>query len=341
MAVKGHIVGIREANGTKVYSVLLSQYNPNTSPNWKFSFENVPEQNLMAAMKAGKVALYNAKVEGGALVGTTGALSRFNPKDPIPNTPVVVLSEIRVDDTSDRLIGYRIATGNGQVKAIRLNDMLSFCMRITKAAKQRDSKAVPIQNCMYVADSVQKKGTIRAYVEGQLIVERVKINKPNNAAPAKVDTEGNKRQITRLEEMFSKEQIRELKLGKQHGVNIRVYGNNKLSADQMKSLRKALESGVDARAFADPRFTSESMQAYSVNAKYGVDISSFINPEYNPAQIYELSTAWLEGIDISKMADPKMSAEDMSKLRIELEMQLFGDNVVDVVDIINRYGDKN
>lgn len=341
MAFSGHIVGIVEQNKQKVYSVLLSKYNPGTEKPWSFSFERVPDKVLINALRSGKLTLANAVLNksGTELTGSTGSLSRFTPKIPINNTPVVIISELRTDD-SDRLIGYKIATSNGSVKNIKLMDMLSFCDRITKTAKANGSDAVPVQNCMYVADG-DKRPTIRAYNAGQLIVEHIHTAKPKNTAPAKVDTNANKKQISKLEEMFNKAQIEQLRLGKQNGVNIRVYGNNKLSAKQMEAIRKALESGVNAVPFADPSFSADAMTAYALNDKYGVDISTFINPKYNKEQIFEISTAWLEGLDISSIANPDIPADDMGKIRVELETKIFSDSVVDIIDIINRYGYKD
>lgn len=336
---EGYVVGIDITEAGKIYTVILYKYNKNAQgPKWSFSLDKVAERILKAAINAKKVVINNVELTStGDLKGTTGSLDRFNPKVNIGYYPVVALAELRVADGSERLLGYKIADREGKVKNIRLDDFLGYCRRITKIAKRKDSDTVPIQNCMFVSDTADKKGTIKGYIKNQLIVEYIPINKPSNTHPAKLDKAENKRQVSKLEELFTPEQIYELKLGKRSGVDIRLYGNNKLSAAQMRALRIALEDKVDIKAFADPSFTAVAMKAYHIQSKYGVDISSFVNPEYTIEQIYELGTAWIDGIDISKMANPKLEAHEMSKIRIEEGQKLWTEDSVSVLNLISTY----
>ena len=334
--LSGHIIGIDLVdNGRmKVYHILLSSYNPTAKDKqWRFSIDKVPERNLIGALRSNKIVLKNARLDGNKLVGTTGSLERFTPKSPIANSPVVIISEIKVKGSPDRLVGYKVASKNSGVKNIKLDAMIAHCASVTKRAKETNSDAVPVQN--YVYDGNRR--ILRQYSDGQSIVEYTKVNKPAKASPANVDKEANKKQLSKLEEIFNKQQIQELRLGKSKGLDIRIYGNNKLSAEQMRAIREALEDGVDARAFASPAFSADVMKAYATNMKYGVDVRDFILPEYSVGQIYEISTAWLEGVDISKLADPKIKVDDMAKIRIELEQQLYNEVQVSVIDIINQY----
>lgn len=331
--LEGHIVGIDIAGGNKIYTVLLSSYTPDSEKPWRFSTEKVKEQSLINAIKSGKVNIRNAKLSGTSLVGSTGRLERFTPKIPIGTPPIVIISELKVKGNPDRLIGYKIATKNGEVKNIKSDVLIRHCASISKKSKDRGSDAVPVQNYAYDGD----RRILRQYIDGQSFIEYIRVNKPTKTSPANIDKEANKKQLSKLEEIFTPNQIKELKLGKAKGLDIRIYGNNKLSAEQMKVIREALENGVDARAFASPAFSVDTMKAYATNMKYGVDIRDFILPEYNVGQIYELSTAWLEGVDISKLADPKIKADDMAKMRVELEQQLYNEVQVSVIDIINQY----
>ena len=76
-------------------------------------------------------------------------------------------------------------------------------------------------------------------------------------------------------------------------------------------------------AYASPEYPEDVMRALRINAKFGVNIKYFINPKLNVDQIFELSTGWLSGVEISKFADPSIPANDMAKIRIDLENQLW------------------
>lgn len=322
MAKSGHIVAINKTPGGTKYNVLLSQYTPETKK-WAISKESVAENVLIYAIVSGRVKISNADVQDGKLHGTTGSLDRFNADKATSVRPVVILSELRAHDEQGRLLGYKICTHDGVVKNVRLSDMITNCAKITNYAKANGINVVPIQNAMYVEATDTTTAHIKPYTHNQFIVEVMTVNKPTNIEAGTVNQAANNQQVSKLEEIFNKEQIAELVLGKKHGINYKLYGNKDLSAAQMRELRKALEDGINPRLYADPKFSVEAMKAYRFQQKYGVDVSGFINPAYNKAQIFELSTGVLSGVDISKMADPKNRAVDMAKIRIALENKIY------------------
>lgn len=330
---KGHIVGKTNSGKTVIYNVLLNQFNSETKQ-WKFSREQVEESVLIHAIINNKVDIQNAQVNRMTLTGRTGGLNRFTPNVPIGIQPIVIIAELRRSDNLG-LLGYKIATSKGEVKNIRLKELIGFCENFVKAANSKHSDAVPIQNAMFMPNSDGASAYIRPYIKDQFMIESIEVHRPGNVVKAEPNKDANK-QLSRIEEIFSKEQIEQLKLGRQQGVNIKIYGNNKLSADQMKELRIALVNGIDPRPFADPRFKPDAMKAYRIAAKYGANIRQFINPAYDRFQISEIYTAQLSGCDISLLADPSMSATDMAKKRIEMESKLWREEDVKVIDIINR-----
>lgn len=305
--MNGIIVGLQEENGQKQYRIVL--YN-RTAEGCSYAKKIVGNDALAKILTEGKLVLDNAEIKDGKIKGKTGELSRFKAKG---FNPMVILSEIVAEG---KVIGYRLASFDGKVQAIRLKDVLSYCARVS-------SNGAPIQNAMYVPESGNTKAHLRAYPGQQFYQETIKREKSRVATPAKVDTKANQRQVSKLEELFNPAQIEQLKLGKANGVDIRIFGNNKLSANQMKELRLALESGVNAKAFADPAYSVSSMKALRINAKYGVDLTYFVNPKFSDEQIFELSTGYLSGVDITQYADPNLSAKDMSKKRVYLESQLW------------------
>lgn len=308
--MKGIIVGIQQEGKQKLYRVVL--YN-RTENDCQYAKKAVPEEHLVKLISDGTLELDNATVKDGKIKGTTGDLNRFN--NSAGFHPLVILSEIVADG---RIMGYRTATFDGTVKALRLKDILAYCDRV-------NSNGVPIQNAMYVPESDTNKAHIRSYAGKPFFQETIKRRKSNVAQPARPDIKENRKQVSKLEELFNRAQIEQLKLGKENGVDIKVFGNNKLSADQMKEIRLGLESGINARAFADPSYPVSAMKALRINAKYGVDVTYFVNPKFNAEQIYELSTGFLSGVDIAQYADPSLSAKDMSKKRVYLESKLWNE----------------
>ena len=302
--MKGIVVGIVQEGKQKIYRIVL--YN-RAEDDCQYAKKAVSEEHLIKLLSEGKLELDNAEVKDGKIKGTTGDLNRFNSSTKFH--PVVILSEIVADG---RVMGYRTATFDGTVKAVRIKDILAYCDRV-------NNSGVPIQNAMYVPENGTSKAHIRAYANKPFYQETIKRKKSDVAQPAIPNTKENQKQVSKLEELFNKLQIEQLKLGKANGVDIRVFGNNKLSADQMKEIRLGLESGINARAYADPAYSASAMKALRLNAKYGVDITYFVNPKFNAEQIYELSTGFLSGVDISQYADPELSTKDMSKKRIYLE----------------------
>lgn len=309
----GIIVGIQKEQNQKLYTIVL--YN-RTENGDQYAKRVVSEQALIKTMVEGKIVLDNATVTNGKLKGTTGSLSRFESNSDIH--PLVILSEIVADN---KIMGYRFVTYDGNIQARRIKEVLAYCARATSS----NSNAIPIQNAMYVPDNGSTKAHIRAYPGYKFYQETIKRKKSDIAQPAKPNIKDNQKQVSRLEELFTPAQIEQLKLGKASGVNIRVFGNNKLSAAQMQEIRLGLESGINAKAFADPSYSVSAMKALRLNAKYGVDVTYFVNPKFSAEQIYELSTGYLSGVDIAQYADPGLSAKDMSKKRIYLESKLWND----------------
>lgn len=336
----GHIIGMDSTPQGNVYRVLLHRVeeDPETcKTDWKFAKAEVNEEMLIKSMLSGKIKIENAEVCDGKLRGRTGALSRFNQQKGSSIRPMVIISQIVTVEGYEKLIGYKVAYYDGTVKNVKLNELLIYCQRMTDSGKAHGVQMIPIQNAMFIPSGNGVSAHIKGYEANQFYTEKYIRNVPKNVKPSKVNYAENKKNVSKLDEVFTKDQIKELKLGKEHGVDIRYYGNNKLSPEQMREIRKALENGVNPRLFADPAFKPEAMKAYRIQAKYGVDISKFINPEYNAEQIFELSTALISGVDLTKLADPKKSAYDMSKDRIILESKIWKEVGVSVIALMSTF----
>lgn len=118
--------------------------------------------------------------------------------------------------------------------------------------------------------------------------------------------------------MFTEEQIKELKDAKAAGVDIRIIGNNKLSAKQMNIIWTCEAAGLPGRKFADPSYSVENMEFMQTELETGGKIDFMLNPAYSAGQLFELSLGAEQGVDIALIANPKMKVTDMAKKREDL-----------------------
>lgn len=311
----GIIVGIDSNESYKSYRVLVATITPKTEEkqyNWGFECKLISEQNLLNILHNKSIKWLNIKLENGKIKGSTGSLDRFN----CENKPYVIISQLVNSD--GKIIGYKIANYNGGVKNIPIKEMIAYGNRSTKKG------FVPVQNAIFVPASENAKSAhFKSYPNHSFIEERIVTNKNTNADKRRVNTVNNNKTLNRLEEIYTKEQIKELKLGKEHKVDIRIYANPSLSAEQMRILRGGLEQKVNVRPFAFPDYDVKSMRYYILELKTGMDIRQYLSPKYSIAQIAELSIAVDEGLDVSKMQDPNLSVRQMQERRIRLENNAF------------------
>ena len=316
--VKGAIcVGLVKNPNDTVYRIIMYKYDGVNA--WNIKCLSLHENDLIRALTSKILIIDNIDVDSaGKIIGKTGALSRFDTKN-----PKVIISELKT--YNGKIVGYKVAQFNGKVSNIRLEDVLGYCKRETKAGH------IPFQNAQYVTDD--GAGYIRGYKPNQFIVE-VTNKKPTLTANKNTSQSAS----DKVNKEFTKSQIQQLKLGKSHGVDIRVYGNNKLSAEQMQEARLALEQGVNPSEYLSPDFDAKLIKAYTHHKKYGVDISGFIDPKFNPSQLMELSTGWLNGVEVAKMGGPETPVEEMASRRIEMEVELYKDYNVDILYGIDLFG---
>lgn len=316
--MKAAIIGIEKHDKQKIYRVITFKRD---GTDWKFTGRKLDERRIIQAIEQG-LEFINATVERGRLKGKTGDLARFENG---VNKPMVILAEIVTD--KGEVLGYKMSNYDGIVKNISLRNVLAYCNR------EKVIGGIPIQNAIYVpgegAENRQSKSFIRCYNEGDFIQEVIVRKRAETAVKPKIYSEKNKKAISRLEELFNKEQIEQLKLGKKNGVNIKIYGDNKLEAEQMKVIREALEEKLNARLFADPRYSVDIMRYLRAELKHGVDISYFLNPDYSIGQLAELSNGYISGVDITKYANPNINAEEMAEIRLRLERNIWKEHSVD------------
>lgn len=323
MATIGVVVGIDKNNNMTAYRVLQAQATEKEKNqyDWKFNCTMMSEQQILGALSAGWNFL-NVTAEKDAkgvikVKGKSASLDRFNSTN---HKPSVIISQIQ--SSEGKLLGYKIANYEGNVKNVVLKEMIAYGNRATKAG------ATPVQNAIFVPAEEGRSAHFKSYPNCNFITEVIKSNKNTHTEVRTPNIQQNKKTLSRLEEIYNPSQIRQLKLGKQEGLNIKIYANPALTAEQMEVLRTGLSHKVNIRPLAFPEFNVNLMRQYIDDLENGLDIRKYLNPKYKLEQVAQLSLAAEEGLDLSKMSNPKLSATEMSEIRERLERNIWKDELV-------------
>ena len=264
----------------------------------------------------------------GQITGKGASLSRFSDLQ----MRYVILTKLI--NNENKTIGYKIASTDGTIKNIPLNEMISYGLRADKKGIK-----YPVENAAF---KISKEDPIKssfysAYPETPFFEERIfsgkKVEKVARASlpnqkkaeeivreAEKVNSKTNiKQQDTKpkLSDIFNKEQLWQIYIGKNNGVDFRVYANPQLSVEQMQAIREGLESGVkpsDARLIAFPEYKADCMSVYLSDLKEGLNIKKYLNPKYNTSQLFRLSEAVELGLNIDKLLERDYTAAEMSEI---------------------------
>lgn len=288
---------------------------------WQFNGTRVAENKLKEVVMKMPTAFINVTVENGKIKGKEASLDRFTSNK--KTAPVVILSVIK--DLQGNTLGYKVATSTGAVRNVKNKELLAMCEKIVAIDE------IPIQNAMYVPVSNDNKvAHIKAYPNTPFLLEVYDRGKNKYTDKRQVDIKENEKKIKVASESkeevknpFTKEQMEQLKLGMEHGVDIKIYGNPALSAAQMKELRTGLESGLPVKLYAFPDYDLKSMRAYRDELEAGVDIREFLSPKYSFEQIAVLSLAKIEGVRIDSIADPSLSVNEMEERLLREQMRVW------------------
>lgn len=305
-----YIVGSTVINNTKVYKLLAKGKKDNLVC---YNTTSRAESQIVKEIREGKYTIKNATVQDGKLKGTTGDLARFENG---VNIPYVILNELRRDD--GKTLGYRVANSDGKVLKISCRDLILECKEI------KAKGGIPIQNGMYV----DKDGVvphIRSYPGGDYPYEILskKVKNPDSA-PAKIDGQKANKAIAKLDEMFTPEQIEELRQAKAAGVNIKIIGDNTLSPEQMHIIWTTKYKGLPAELFADHRYKLDVMKFFKVQLECRQDIRQLLNTDYSVMQIAQIALGIEQGVDITKFSSPKLDHDKMEYIRRTLYDKLWG-----------------
>lgn len=325
--IKAVVVGIDKVNNNKLYRVICCEYKDTEKGKgfhkWDFRCEMLSEESVKASIKKyGNDFFLNLGLdEKGNITGKSSSLSRFD-YSKTGHHPVVIIAQYQTVD--GRILGYSTATYDGKVRNVVLKEMIAYGNRCNK------SNLIPVQNAIFVpADANEsKKAHYKSYPNMPFIITLHDVGKNKYVENRKVNIKQNEKSLKTIDDIFTKEQIMQLRLGKDHGVEYRVYANPNLSAKQMEVLRGGLEKGINVRPFSHPDYKYLSMMYYIDCLENNIDIKPFLSSKYSHDQLFQLALASEMGVNIEKLCNPNLNANEMAEILERLEAKIWKNHLV-------------
>lgn len=324
--VKAVVVGIDNLDNIKKYRVVMCEYKETDKGSgyytWNYKCEMMDEAKIRKLINNfGKDFFLNLGIDTkGQIGGRSASLTRFNQGNN-NHRPLVIIAHCQTAD--GKTLGYSVATYDGKVRTVSLKEMIAYGLRCNK------NNLIPVQNAIFVAsEDADKAAHFKSYPEMPFINSLYETGKNKYTEQRKVQVKQNEKTLSRMDEIFTKEQINQLRLAKEHGVDYRIIGNPNLSANQMKVLREGLEMGVNVRPYAHPEYNPLCMMYYNDCLDNHIDIKPFLSSKYNAQQLFQLALGSENGVNIEKMCNPKLGANEMAEIRERLEANIWKDQLV-------------
>ena len=306
---------------TNTYRVLVEHEKINTNKQSVFKYElnRVTEQQLKNFYMKNQSICMNFALVNGRIKTTRGDISRYTLEKNKEGGVRIILATVVNLTNEDDVLGYRIADKDGAVKRISLVDAIKI------GVKYSQNGYTPFANAILV-QAAGRKPHYKSYVAEGFPTERIPVNrttpkakpavipKPSSPEAKAVKQMDNKEASNKLSDIFSPEQLKELRACKVAGVNPRVIANPKLSAMQMRVVWLTEKEGYKGRVFADPAYPVENMEFLRCELETKTDIRSMLNPKFNIDQLYALSYAYVMGANMTKIADPSIPAKKMDQM---------------------------
>ncbi len=157
-----------------------------------------------------------------------------------------------------------------------------------------------------------------------------------------------------LEAGFTKDQVDEIQLGRDDGVNVSLYANKDLLAIQMRQVRLGLLSGVMVSRYNDPSYDWFQMEEIRLGLENHIDVGKYadhsipymkmrqirkglemgidLSPQMalNADVLRQIRKALRVGIDISKYVSEGYNAGQLEEIRKGLEKGLAIDDYIQI-----------
>lgn len=143
------------------------------------------------------------------------------------------------------------------------------------------------------------------------------------------DSQDHNRQLKKAEEMgphflmaenveYSEEQLQEIRLGVEEGLDVSLYSRPEFNWMQMEQIRMGLKDKVDVSAYADAAYSFETMKQIRLSLYSSTDITPYLARGFENDELEEIRTALEEGIPIDRWLTDDMYAQQIHEIRMGL-----------------------
>lgn len=267
-------------NNEKEYNgvVITDEYDYKSSLGW------LDETHLiLSVINYGLTPINFSIARNRKLVMDCGDFARFS-----KNGSAVILAELKTK--GGKILGYRLLScAKNVVTNLRLADIL-----------QRE--AAYGENEHFLQNGIIRNKTVNCFPRKPfktiIINESKMAKKPVDAHKV----EPVKKESHKVE--FSPEQLKELRMCENNGINPRFIKNSKLSPSQMRVLWVSKSKGAYSESFANPKLSTDAMKFYAdriFDKKSAEDCKELLaHPELSIEELSELYACVCEGIPYEK-----------------------------------------
>lgn len=123
---------------------------------------------------------------------------------------------------------------------------------------------------------------------------------------------------------YSKEQFRQIQLGRKHHLDVSHYWDIKLSSEQMKQLRLMLEQGININQYGynHPSVPADVLQEMRLGHLAGTNMSQFRWQFMSCDQLRQIRIGAEKGLDVSQYAFSAYDPDQMREMRLALQSRL-------------------
>lgn len=323
------------------YAVVKFGYNPDAPKGKTWAIQarkpdtNAPatlyEPQLIAWIQKNPGMVVNADVRNGKIVSRGASFDRFK-KTGMPwqvkrngqvhkITPMLLVGIVTSNySASQRPVAYRVWTYESGLIGLYAEEVVRYAAAAQKAGR------IPFQNAMYIPGRVGQMGFFRPYNDGDFIVEDIRYETKKSLTVKPVPVEKAAEDADKQpKNLFNRQQMEQLRLGREHDVDIKQYANPAFNANQMEALRLQLERGINPQRFRNPCYQAQKMRFFTQQLIANRRITELLNPAYTYPQMQRISYAMSRGLDISKIQNPKMSIGQMDDEIIHMEIDKYKD----------------
>lgn len=239
--------------------------------------------------------------------------------------PVLILAEVH--NEAGRLVQYLCADKRGMTARIPVKEVYRQCMVAKKLGeKLNNDYLVYVANAVFV---VNTDGCFLRSFSGHPF-KSIKVELSDRAKLKKKGTQVNskegKKALDNKEEVFTKEQLKELKAAEKAGVKPVIIANPAFTPEQMNVIWKAKKRGVRAELFANPKYKVECMEFLAGIMGSGEpkrkEIEPLLSVKYTAGQMREIYWGIIKGVDYTAYMGYDNTEADMRFLRQCLEKKL-------------------